>query len=118
MGASTLVQQWQQTCGVDLGNANRLTHVTWADNLYLIAQGLAQLKSMFLDLTDALFLAKLEWKKDSLFIITTDATLVGRTLQIAVRRGFVHVITVLAGKEALGGYVGVSCAEQAVQMRK
>ena len=66
-----LVRSWRERgFGIQLVEwATGITHVVWADNIWLIAASLEQLQIMTDELTETIYSARLRWKPKSLQIL-------------------------------------------------
>ena len=62
-----LVRSWSSRhFGFDFGDDQRLTHLVWADNIFLVAASADQLSTMCQELTNLISAVKLSWKESSL----------------------------------------------------
>ena len=69
----TLVEEWEKEgVGVSCGQAGRLSHLVWADNIWLFARTREELERMQVQLTDRLEEKGLWWKDTSLKVMGTE----------------------------------------------
>ena len=98
-----LVQQWRRLrFGIELGQGFFLTHLVWADNIYLYGSSRSQLMCMIEMVTDAIWARRLRWKPGSLEVLTTT----GDTGTFKVKQGNDDLdIQIVDQMKVLGGIV-------------
>ena len=71
----TLVEEWErEEVGFRCGQAGRLTHLVWADNIWLFAKSREEMMTMQTQLTGRLEAKGLWWKDSSLKVMGTEGT--------------------------------------------
>jgi len=70
-----LLDEWEASgCGIDIPGFGRMTHMIWADNIYLLSSDMAEVAWMAQTLTDQFSNMKLRWKAGSLAHMGTGAS--------------------------------------------
>ena len=72
-----LAKEWENRgYGLQMpSEAPRLTHLIWADNIWIIAESITQARKMMKMLTGALLARRLVWKDGSLEFLASHATM-------------------------------------------
>ena len=71
-----------------MAGVDRITHVTWADNIVLLCNSAAEFRVMAQELTTALYNAGLKWKNGSLELLTCrDQPMGSESFQIVAPSG-------------------------------
>ena len=87
MTIAEIIPIWRaQGAGIQVNNF-LLTHIIWADNVFLFAKEYGMLRLMSVQLTDALALKGLYWKASSLAWMCIDAHFVAPNFQLQMQQG-------------------------------
>ena len=70
-----VVEEWEKEgVGVNCGDVGRLTHLVWADNIWIFGRSWEELARMQERLTESMEAKGLWWKESSLMVMQTDGS--------------------------------------------